>query len=41
MNIEEVRNPHLIYPGQQLVLEKNDGRARFAAQGGAGRRATA
>lgn len=29
MNLEEVRNPHLIYPGQQLVLEKVDGRARL------------
>jgi nucleoid-associated protein YgaU len=29
MNMEEVRNPHLIYPGQQLVLEKRDGRARL------------
>ncbi len=29
MNMEEVRNPHLIYPGQQLVLEKVDGRARL------------
>jgi nucleoid-associated protein YgaU len=27
MNMEQVRNPHLIYPGQQLVLEKKDGRA--------------
>jgi hypothetical protein len=29
MNMEEVRNPHRIYPGQQLVLEKVDGRARL------------
>ena len=38
MNMQEVRNPHLIYPGQQLVLEKVDGRARLrirqAANGG-------
>jgi nucleoid-associated protein YgaU len=27
MNMQEVRNPHLIYPGQQLLLEKLDGRA--------------
>ena len=27
MNMEEVRNPHLIFPGQHLVLEKIDGRA--------------
>ena len=29
MNMEEVRNPHLIYPGQQLVLETKDGMARL------------
>jgi hypothetical protein len=29
MNIEQIRNPHLIYPGQILVLEKVDGRARL------------
>jgi hypothetical protein len=29
MNMQEVRNPHRIYPGQQLVLEKSDGRARL------------
>jgi hypothetical protein len=27
MNLTEIRNPHLIYPGQQLVLEKHEGRA--------------
>ena len=27
MNIDEIRNPHLIYPGQRLVLEKMDGMA--------------
>jgi hypothetical protein len=27
MNIDEVRNPHRIYPGQQLVLDKSNGRA--------------
>lgn len=27
MNMQEVRNPHRIYPGQQLVLEKSNGRA--------------
>ena len=27
MNLDQVRNPHLIYPGQVLVLEKRDGRA--------------
>ncbi|MRD48576.1 LysM peptidoglycan-binding domain-containing protein [Caenimonas koreensis DSM 17982] len=27
MNMAEVRNPHRIYPGQQLYLERKDGRA--------------
>jgi len=27
MNMEEIRNPHLIYPGQGLVLDKTSGRA--------------
>jgi hypothetical protein len=27
MNLEQIRNPHLIYPGQVLTLEKKDGRA--------------
>jgi hypothetical protein len=27
MNLNQIRNPHLIYPGQVLVLEKRDGRA--------------
>ena len=29
MNLEQIRNPHLIYPGQILVLERVDGRARL------------
>jgi hypothetical protein len=29
MNLEQIRNPHLIFPGQVLVLEKVDGRARL------------
>ena len=29
MNMDQVRNPHLIYPGQELYLEKLDGRARL------------
>jgi LysM repeat protein len=29
MNLEQIRNPHLIYPGQVLVLEQVDGRARL------------
>lgn len=32
MNMEEVRNPHRIYPGQQLVLEKIGDRARLRVQ---------
>lgn len=27
MNLASIRNPHLIYPGQVLVLERRDGRA--------------
>ena len=27
MNLDQIRNPHLIYPGQVLVLIKSDGRA--------------
>jgi hypothetical protein len=27
MNLAEIRNPHLIYPGQQLYLDRNNGRA--------------
>lgn len=36
MNMEEVRNPHLIYPGQTLYLEKIGGlaRLRFGQQPG-------
>ena len=29
MNLQQIRNPHLIFPGQRLVLEKIDGRARL------------
>jgi nucleoid-associated protein YgaU len=36
MNMEQVRNPHLIYPGQQLVLEKLDGRALLRLRAEAG-----
>ncbi|HCY16066.1 MAG: peptidoglycan-binding protein [Curvibacter sp. GWA2_64_110] len=35
MNLGDIRNPHLIYPGQQLVLVKNDGRATLRLAGGA------
>ena len=37
MNLNEIRNPHLIYPGQQLTLDKSSGRAVLRARGaGAG-----
>lgn len=36
MNIEQIRNPHLIYPGQHLVLEKIDGMALLRLRGGGG-----
>ena len=29
MNLEQIRNPHLIFPGQILYLDKTDGRARL------------
>ena len=29
MNLEQIRNPHLIYPGQVLFLDKTNGRARL------------
>ncbi len=29
MNLNEIANPHLIYPGQSLYLEKSGGRARL------------
>ncbi|MBC7438071.1 MAG: LysM peptidoglycan-binding domain-containing protein [Bdellovibrionales bacterium] len=32
MNLQDVRNPHRIYPGQQLYLEKKDGRATLRAR---------
>ncbi|MCY7315969.1 MAG: LysM peptidoglycan-binding domain-containing protein [Rubrivivax sp.] len=33
MNLDQIRNPHLIYPGQTLVLDKSDGRARLRLAG--------
>lgn len=38
MNLSDIKNPHLIYPGQQLALERKDGRAtlRMAGAGTAG-----
>ena len=35
MNLQEIRNPHLIYPGQVLVLVKDGDRARLVMGGGA------
>ncbi len=32
MNLQDVRNPHRIYPGQQLVLERDGDRARLRLQ---------
>lgn len=29
MNLDQIRNPHLIFPGQILYLDKSDGRARL------------
>jgi LysM repeat protein len=35
MNLDEIKNPHLIYPGQVLLLDKSGGRARLRmADGG-------
>jgi LysM domain len=36
MNLNEIRNPHLIYPGQQLTLDKSSGRAVLRAGAGSG-----
>ncbi|MEK8053507.1 LysM domain-containing protein [Ideonella sp. DXS22W] len=35
MNLDQIRNPHLIYPGQVLVLDKSNGRARLRLAGAA------
>ena len=32
MNLEAIKNPHLIYPGQILYLEKKDGRAVLSSK---------
>jgi LysM domain len=34
MNMTEIKNPHLIYPGQALYLDKTNGRARLSSQRG-------
>ena len=34
MNLQQIRNPHLIYPGQVLELDKSNGRARLRVAGG-------
>ena len=36
MNLNDIRNPHRIFPGQVLVLDKSSGRALLRARGGAG-----
>jgi LysM domain len=36
MNLQEIANPHLIYPGQHLVLTSSNGRARLQLARGAG-----
>jgi hypothetical protein len=36
MNLQEIRNPHLIYPGQQLYLDKTSGRAVLRSRAGIG-----
>jgi hypothetical protein len=34
MNMTDIKNPHLIYPGQTLYLDKSNGRARLSTQRG-------
>ena len=36
MNLADIRNPHLIYPGQRLFLERKDGRATLRMAGASG-----
>ncbi len=36
MNLDEIKNPHRIYPGQTLYLDKTNGRARLATRQSAG-----
>ncbi|MBC7919232.1 MAG: LysM peptidoglycan-binding domain-containing protein [Rhodoferax sp.] len=35
MNLNEIKNPHLIYPGQVLILERKNGVATLRVEGGA------
>ena len=34
MNMTDIKNPHLIYPGQTLYLDKSNGRARLSSKRG-------
>lgn len=36
MNLQEIANPHRIYPGQVLFLDRSDGRARLGLRGAGG-----
>ena len=36
MNMADIKNPHLIYPGQVLYLDKSNGRARLSTRAGSG-----
>lgn len=36
MNLQDIRNPHRIYPGQQLFLDKSNGFATLRTRSGAG-----
>src|SRR5690606_9861518 len=36
MNLDDIKNPHRIYPGQVLYLIKADGRARLSTRPGSG-----
>ena len=36
MNLSDIKNPHLIYPGQTLYLDTSDGRARLSMRPGGG-----
>jgi nucleoid-associated protein YgaU len=36
MNLDDIKNPHRIYPGQMLYLDKSGGRARLSTRRGTG-----